>query len=88
MNSLERPIVSGTGPAPNQAGTVTFRRGLWSEPVNHSEGPWTEVVASKMPMVSSKARDLAGTEYIQRHDNVAKIVHQELAVKVKETEPY
>ncbi|CAG4937354.1 unnamed protein product [Parnassius apollo] len=37
--SLERPMVSGTGPAPNQADTV------WSEPVNHSEGPWTEVVA-------------------------------------------
>ncbi|CAG5011851.1 unnamed protein product [Parnassius apollo] len=43
--SLERPMVSGTGPAPNQADTVAFWRGLWSEPVNHSEGPWTEVVA-------------------------------------------
>ncbi|CAG4964105.1 unnamed protein product [Parnassius apollo] len=40
-------MVSGTGPAPNQADTVTFWRGLWSEPVNHSEGPWTEVVASQ-----------------------------------------
>ncbi|CAG5056129.1 unnamed protein product [Parnassius apollo] len=45
--SLERPIVSGTGPAPNQADTVAFWRGLWSEPVNHSEGPWTEVVANQ-----------------------------------------
>ncbi|CAG5036247.1 unnamed protein product [Parnassius apollo] len=45
--SLERPMVSGTGPAPNQADTVEFWRGLWSEPVNHSEGPWTEVVASQ-----------------------------------------
>ncbi|CAG4985340.1 unnamed protein product [Parnassius apollo] len=45
--SLERPMVSGTGPAPNQADTVAFWRGLWSEPVNHSEGPWTEVVASQ-----------------------------------------
>ncbi|CAG5055914.1 unnamed protein product [Parnassius apollo] len=42
--SLERLIVSGTGPAPNQANTVAFWRGLLSEPVNHSEGPWTEVV--------------------------------------------
>ncbi|CAG4967973.1 unnamed protein product [Parnassius apollo] len=40
-------MVSGTGPAPNQADTVAFWRGLWSEPVNHSEGPWTEVVASQ-----------------------------------------
>ncbi|CAG5058160.1 unnamed protein product [Parnassius apollo] len=45
--SLERPIVSGTGPAPNQADTVAFWRSLWSEPVNHNEGPWTEVVASQ-----------------------------------------
>ncbi|CAG5024933.1 unnamed protein product [Parnassius apollo] len=45
--SLERPMVSGTGPAPNQADTVAFWRGLWLEPVNHSEGPWTEVVASQ-----------------------------------------
>ncbi|CAG4944407.1 unnamed protein product [Parnassius apollo] len=45
--SLERPMVSGTGPARNQADTVAFWRGLWSEPVNHSEGPWTEVVASQ-----------------------------------------
>ncbi|CAG5043345.1 unnamed protein product [Parnassius apollo] len=45
--SLERPMVSGTGPAPNQADTVAFWRDLWSEPVNHSEGPWTEVVASQ-----------------------------------------
>ncbi|CAG4932886.1 unnamed protein product [Parnassius apollo] len=45
--SLERPMVSGTGPAPNQADTVAFWCGLWSEPVNHSESPWTEVVASQ-----------------------------------------
>ncbi|CAG5031072.1 unnamed protein product [Parnassius apollo] len=30
-----------------KANTVAFWRGLWSEPVNHSEGPWTEVVASQ-----------------------------------------
>ncbi|CAG5025240.1 unnamed protein product [Parnassius apollo] len=52
--SLERPMVSGTGPAPNQADTVAFWRGLWSEPVNHSEGLWTEFVANRcasiMPM--------------------------------------
>ncbi|CAG5050124.1 unnamed protein product [Parnassius apollo] len=45
--SLERPIVSGTGPAPNQADTVAFWRSPWSEPINHNEGPWTEVVASQ-----------------------------------------
>ncbi|CAG4940683.1 unnamed protein product [Parnassius apollo] len=45
--SLERPIVSGTGPAPNQADTVAFWHSLWSEPVNHNEGLWTEVVASQ-----------------------------------------
>ncbi|CAG4984896.1 unnamed protein product [Parnassius apollo] len=44
--SLERPMVSETGTVPNQADTVAFWRSLWSEPVNHNEGPWTEVVAS------------------------------------------
>ncbi|CAG5051526.1 unnamed protein product [Parnassius apollo] len=39
-------MVCGTGPAPNQADTVAFWRGLWSEPVNHSEDLWTKVVAS------------------------------------------
>ncbi|CAG5003176.1 unnamed protein product [Parnassius apollo] len=50
--SLERPMVSGTGPVPNQADTVAFWRGLWSEPVNHSEGPWTEVVASQCASIT------------------------------------
>ncbi|CAG5042569.1 unnamed protein product [Parnassius apollo] len=50
--SLERPMVSGTGPAPNQADTVIFWRGLWSEPINHSEGPWTEVVASQCASIT------------------------------------
>ncbi|CAG5001075.1 unnamed protein product [Parnassius apollo] len=50
--SLERPMASGTGPAPNQADTVTFWRGLWSEPVNHSEGSWTEVVASQCASIT------------------------------------
>ncbi|CAG5001607.1 unnamed protein product [Parnassius apollo] len=45
--SLERPTESGAGPAPNQADTVAFRRSLWSEPVNHNEGLWTEVVTSQ-----------------------------------------
>ncbi|CAG5036352.1 unnamed protein product [Parnassius apollo] len=45
--SLERPMVSGTGPVPNQADTLAFWRSLWSEPVKHNEGPWTEVVASQ-----------------------------------------
>ncbi|CAG4945285.1 unnamed protein product [Parnassius apollo] len=50
--SLERPIVSGTGPAPNQADMVAFWRSLWSEPVNHNEGPWTEVVASQCASIT------------------------------------
>ncbi|CAG5043297.1 unnamed protein product [Parnassius apollo] len=50
--SLERPMVSGTGPAPNQADTVAFWRGLWSEPINHSEGPLTEVVASQCASIT------------------------------------
>ncbi|CAG4935309.1 unnamed protein product [Parnassius apollo] len=48
--SLEQPIVSGTGPAPNQADTVVFWRSLWSKPVKHNEGPWTEVVAKPNQM--------------------------------------
>ncbi|CAG5017181.1 unnamed protein product [Parnassius apollo] len=50
--SLERPIVSGTGPAPNQADMVAFWRSLWSESVNHNEGPWTEVVASQCASIT------------------------------------
>ncbi|CAG4953637.1 unnamed protein product [Parnassius apollo] len=50
--SLERPIVSGTGPAPNQADMVAFWRSLWSELVNHNEGPWTEVVASQCASIT------------------------------------
>ncbi|CAG4986315.1 unnamed protein product [Parnassius apollo] len=45
--SLERPMVSGTGQVPNQADTVAFWRSPWSEPVNHNEGPRTEVVTSQ-----------------------------------------
>ncbi|CAG5022995.1 unnamed protein product [Parnassius apollo] len=37
--SLERPEVCGAGLRSNHADTVAFWRGLWSEPVNHSEGP-------------------------------------------------
>ncbi|CAG5031611.1 unnamed protein product [Parnassius apollo] len=50
--SLERPKVRGTGSAPNQADTVAFWRDLWSEPVNHSEGPWTEVVAGQCASIT------------------------------------
>ncbi|CAG4933677.1 unnamed protein product [Parnassius apollo] len=50
--SLERPVVCGAGPAPNQADMVAFWRSLWSEPVNHSEGPWTEVVASQCASIT------------------------------------
>ncbi|CAG4940206.1 unnamed protein product [Parnassius apollo] len=45
-------MVSGMGPAPNQADTVAFWRSLWSEPVNHSEGSWTEVVASQCASIT------------------------------------
>ncbi|CAG4983498.1 unnamed protein product [Parnassius apollo] len=45
--SLERPKVCGAGQGPDQADIIAFWRGLWSEPVNHSEGPWMEVVASR-----------------------------------------
>ncbi|CAG4962082.1 unnamed protein product [Parnassius apollo] len=50
--SLERPEVCGAGPGPDQADTVAFWRGLWSEPVNHSEGPCMEVVASQSASVT------------------------------------
>ncbi|CAG4985983.1 unnamed protein product [Parnassius apollo] len=51
--TLERPQICGAGPGPDQANTVAFWRGLWSEPVNHSEGPWMEVVASQSANVTS-----------------------------------
>ncbi|CAG4937779.1 unnamed protein product [Parnassius apollo] len=63
--SLERLRVCGAGPRPDQADTIAFWRGLWSEPVNHSEDPWMEVVASQgvsiMPMnpVTITPKDVA-----------------------------
>ncbi|CAG5019729.1 unnamed protein product [Parnassius apollo] len=51
--SLERREVGGAGPGPDQADTVAFWRGLWSEPVSHSEGPWMEVVASQSASVTA-----------------------------------
>ncbi|CAG5015590.1 unnamed protein product [Parnassius apollo] len=45
--SLERPKVCGAGQGPDQADIIAFWRGLWSEPVNHSEGPWMKVAASQ-----------------------------------------
>ncbi|CAG4982572.1 unnamed protein product [Parnassius apollo] len=50
--SLERPEVGGAGPGPDQANTAAFWRGLWSEPVNHSVGPWTVVVMSQCTSVT------------------------------------
>ncbi|CAG5059160.1 unnamed protein product [Parnassius apollo] len=50
--SLERSLLSGTGPALNQADTVAFWHGLWSEPVNHSEGPWTKDVVSQCASIT------------------------------------
>ncbi|CAG5024194.1 unnamed protein product [Parnassius apollo] len=44
---LERPKLCGAGQGPDQADIIAFWRGLWSDPVNHSEGPWMEVVASQ-----------------------------------------
>ncbi|CAG4943236.1 unnamed protein product [Parnassius apollo] len=69
--SLERPMESGTGPAPNQADTVAFWRGLWSEPVNHSEGHWTEVVASQCitPMDPVIITPDDGAEAVRRATN-------------------
>ncbi|CAG5024411.1 unnamed protein product [Parnassius apollo] len=45
--SLQRPEVSGAGSGSDQADIIAFWRDLWSEPVNHSEGPWMEVVANQ-----------------------------------------
>ncbi|CAG4968575.1 unnamed protein product [Parnassius apollo] len=68
--SLERPIVSGTGPAPNQDDMVAFWRSLWSEPVNHNEGPWTEVVASQCAGITPM------DPVVITPDDVAKAVHR------------
>ncbi|CAG5027414.1 unnamed protein product [Parnassius apollo] len=43
--SLERPKVCGAGQGSDQADVIAFE--VWSKPVNHSEGPWMEVVASQ-----------------------------------------
>ncbi|CAG4949297.1 unnamed protein product [Parnassius apollo] len=50
--SLEQLELCGAGPGPDQADTVAFWRGLWSEPINHNEGPWMEVVASQSASVT------------------------------------
>ncbi|CAG4951030.1 unnamed protein product [Parnassius apollo] len=65
-------MASVTGPAPNQADTVTFWRGLWpdSEPVNESEASWTEVVASQCASITPM--DLV----IMTPDDVAKAVRR------------
>ncbi|CAG4966098.1 unnamed protein product [Parnassius apollo] len=52
--SLERPEVCGADPGPDQVNTVAFWRGLWSEPVNQSKCPWTEVVASRCAGITPK----------------------------------
>ncbi|CAG5055091.1 unnamed protein product [Parnassius apollo] len=77
--SLERPMVSGTGPASNQADTVAFWCGLWSEPVNHSEGPWTEVVASQC------ARITPMDPVIITPDDVAEAVRRARTGKVRDS---
>ncbi|CAG5028587.1 unnamed protein product [Parnassius apollo] len=68
--SLERPEVCGAGPGPDQANTVAFWRGLWSEPVNHSEGSWTEVVASQCASITPM------DPVIITPDDVAEAVHR------------
>ncbi|CAG5058769.1 unnamed protein product [Parnassius apollo] len=50
--SLEQPEVCGAGSGPDQANIIALWQGLWSEPVNHSEGPWMEVVASQSVSVT------------------------------------
>ncbi|CAG4955511.1 unnamed protein product [Parnassius apollo] len=70
---LERPKVCGAGQGPDQADIIAFWRGLWSEPVNHSEGPWMEVGASQgasvMPMdpITITPEDVA--EVVRRAPN-------------------
>ncbi|CAG5054917.1 unnamed protein product [Parnassius apollo] len=51
-------MISETGPAPNQADTVAFWRGLWSEPVNHSEDPWTEFVTTQCASITPMDSDI------------------------------
>ncbi|CAG4995622.1 unnamed protein product [Parnassius apollo] len=52
---------------PHQANTVAFWRSLWSEPVNHSEGPWTEVVANRVRYIlRSNIFDVAELERLRR----------------------
>ncbi|CAG5046620.1 unnamed protein product [Parnassius apollo] len=50
--SLEQPGVCGAGSGSDKTNTVAFWRGLWSEPINHSEGSWMEVVASQAASVT------------------------------------
>ncbi|CAG4969642.1 unnamed protein product [Parnassius apollo] len=73
--SLERPMVSGTGPVPNRADTVAFWRSLWSEPVNHNESPWMEVVASQC--VSTTPMD----PVIITPDDVAEVVRRQVGLE-------
>ncbi|CAG5015319.1 unnamed protein product [Parnassius apollo] len=77
--SLERPMVSGTGPVPNQADTVAFWRGLWSEPVNHNEGPWMEVVASQCASITPM------DPVTITPDDVAEAVHRPRTGKVRDS---
>ncbi|XP_026313592.1 uncharacterized protein LOC113225487 [Hyposmocoma kahamanoa] len=42
--TLERPDVVLTGERPDKAEVVAFWRRLWSQPVDHEEGPWFEAV--------------------------------------------
>ncbi|CAG4947717.1 unnamed protein product [Parnassius apollo] len=82
--SLELPMASGKGPAPNQADTVTFWRGLWSELVNHSEGSWTEVVASAQKAIAfmqpdemeDELQDLPDDFYDLTIEEVRKMYHE------------
>ncbi|CAG4941460.1 unnamed protein product [Parnassius apollo] len=89
--SLERPEVCGAGPGPDQADTVAFWRGLWSEPVNHSEGPWMEVVASQsasvtpMDPVTITPEDVAEADYEfvtlpEENDNLPAIENENMIV--------
>ncbi|CAG5027286.1 unnamed protein product [Parnassius apollo] len=62
--SLERPMVSGVGPAPNQADTVAFMAWPVVRALNHREGPWTEVVASQCASITAMDPVIITPDYV------------------------
>ncbi|CAG5036371.1 unnamed protein product [Parnassius apollo] len=102
--SLERSKVCGAGQGPDQADIIVFWRGLWSEPVNHSEGPWMEVVASQgasvtpMDPITITPEDVAEAKEISKHTkydppnrtavDIIDTLRQKLAVKCNRLKRY